>query len=334
MDIDGLGDRFVDGLVELDMVHTPADLYRLGVDDFVDMKQRLDARDGQTPETVKQGKIATRWAENLVDAIAASKRSTLPRFLFGLGIMHIGESTAKTLAQWLGSLERIRHAPAAVLRVLPDIGQEAAQSIQAFFAQEGNQRVVDQLLAAGIELADEGAPSPQLRNRLGLGVLLDMANVPKLGPKSTALLARHFPTLDALVSAGESHWLTAGVPQAAATGLKLAMADAHTLAQWQATDAAMRALLDALPAAPAAVAPLDGQTFVLTGSMASLGRDEAKDHLESLGAKVSGSVSKKTHAVVAGEAAGSKLDKARELGVAVWDEAQLLALLAEHGIAP
>jgi DNA ligase (NAD+) len=334
MDIDGLGDRFVDGLVELDIVHTPADLYGLTVEAFVDMKQRLDARDGQTPETVRQGRIATRWAENLVDAIAASRQSTLPRFLFGLGIMHIGESTAKTLAHWLGTLERIRHTPAAVLRVLPDIGHEVAQSIQAFFAQAGNQAVVDQLLAAGIRFADEGATSPALRDKLGLAVLLDMANVAKLGPKSTTLLEKHFPTLDTLLAAGESHWLTAGLPQAAATGLAHAIADADTLAAWRRTEASMQALLAALPATTATTAPLDGQTFVLTGSMAALSRDQAKDLLESLGAKVAGSVSKKTTVVVAGEAAGSKLDKARELGVPVWDEAALLALLGDHGLAP
>ena len=94
----------------------------------------------------------------------------------------------------------------------------------------------------------------------------------------------------------------------------------------------MHRLLDAIPAGAAvATAPLDGQTFVLTGTLASLSRDEAKDRLEALGAKVSGSVSKKTSVVVAGVEAGSKLDKAQELGVPVWDEAQLLALLDEHG---
>ncbi len=112
MDIDGLGERYVDALVEFDMVSTPADLYRLTVDDFVDMKRRADERDGTTPETVKQGKVATKWAENLVDAIAASRHATLARFLFGLGIMHIGESTAKTLAKYLGNIQIIERSSA------------------------------------------------------------------------------------------------------------------------------------------------------------------------------------------------------------------------------
>jgi DNA ligase (NAD+) len=331
MDIEGLGERFAEALVELDIVHTPADLYGLGVDDFVDMKRRVDARDGTTPETVKAGKVATKWAENLVAGIEASKHTTLARFLFALGIMHIGESTAKTLAAWLGRLDFVRSTPAPVLRVLPDIGGEVATSIAGFFAQEGNQQVVDALLAAGIAFSDESAPSPLLRERLNLGVLLDMAKVNKLGPKSCKLLAQHFPTLDRLLAGGAAHWITAGVPQTAATGLEILLADPVALAELREAEAAMQRLLEAIPVTAAvAKTPLAEQTIVLTGTLTSLSRDEAKERLEALGAKVSGSVSKKTSFVVAGEAAGSKLDKAQELGVAVWDEAQLLALLKEH----
>ena len=334
MDIDGLGDRFVDALVEFDMVHTPADLYALTVDSFVRMKALADERDGSIPETVKQGRIATKRAENLVDSIEASKRSTLPRFLFALGIMHIGESTAKTLATWLGSLEQVRHTPASVLRVLPDIGDEVATSIAAFFEQEGNQTVVDALLAAGVVFSDEGAPSPKLRDRLGLDVLLDAAKVPKLGPKSTATLARHYDSLDALVKAGEHQWIVAGVPQAAAANLAAHLADGERLAALRDADAAMRRLAAALPAKAASALPLEGMTYVITGTMETLKRDDATERLESLGAKVAGSVSKKTTGVFAGEAAGSKLDKAKELGVPVYTEADLVALLAQHGAAP
>jgi DNA ligase (NAD+) len=334
MDIEGLGERFAEALVELDIVHSPADLYALTVDSFVAMKQAIDERDGTTPETVKAGKVATRWAENLVAGIEASKHTTLARFLFALGIMHIGESTAKTLAAWLGRLEFVRRTPAVVLRVLPDIGSEVATSIAGFFAQAGNEQVVDALLAAGITFSDEAAPSPQLRERLNLGVLLDMAGVAKLGPKSCKLLAQHFPTLRQLQAGGAAHWITAGVPQAAATGLEAFLADPVALAELQEAEAAMQRLLDAIPASAAlTTAPLNGQTFVLTGTLNSLSRDQAKERLEALGAKVSGSVSKKTSVVVAGAEAGSKLDKAQELGVTVWDEAQLLALLNEHETA-
>lgn len=332
MDIEGLGERYVDALVEFDMVKTPADLYGLRVDDFVKMKLLADERDGTTPDSVKKGKPSpTKWAENLVAGIEASKQTTLARFLFALGIMHIGESTAKTLASWLGRLDFVRSMPAPVLRVLPDIGAEVATSIAGFFAQEGNQQVVDALLAAGIVLQDEGAPSPLLRERLNLGVLLDMANISKLGPKSSKLLARHFPTLAQLQAGGSAHWITAGVPQAAVAGLEACLADPQALAGLREAEAAMRRLFEAVPTTPIATRlPLAGQTIVLTGTLDSLSRDEAGERLEALGAKVSGSVSKKTSFVVAGEAAGSKLDKAKELGVAIWDEAQLLALLHEH----
>ena len=332
MDIEGIGERFVDALVDFGYVHTPADLYSLTLDDFLEMKRRADERDDTTPETVKQGKVATKWAENLIEAIAASRHTTLPRFLFGLGIMHIGESTAKTLAAWLGSLAVIRRMPAVVLRVLPDVGDEVARSIDGFFAQKGNQDVVDALLASGITFSDEAAPSPKLRQRLDLGVLLDMAGVSKLGPKSTRLLAEHFPSLEKLVAAGPTHWVTAGLPSAASANLEAFLADEGNLGRLRAADAAMQELLSAIPAASRgeAAAPLDGQTIVLTGTLSSLSRDEAKERLEALGAKVAGSVSKKTSFVVAGEAAGSKLDKAQELGVEVWDEARLIQLLATH----
>ena len=343
MDIDGLGERYVDALVEQDIVRTPADLYGLTVDSFVAMKLAIDEREGTSVDSASTDSIpssshaskkpATKWAENLVEAIQASKQATLARFLFGLGIMHIGESTAKTLATWFGRLEIVRAMPGPVLRVLPDIGEEVATSIAGFFAQKGNAAVVDALLAAGIVFSDESAPSPKLRDRLGLGVLLDTANIPKLGAKtkSAELLSRHYASLAALEKAGSAHWIVAGLPSAVATGLQAFLADDTALALLHEVEASMQQLLRAIPQdASAEEAALDGKTVVLTGTLPTLSRDEAKQRLEALGAKVSGSVSKKTDFVVAGEAAGSKLDRAQSLGVVILDETQLLALLAQH----
>ena len=112
------------------------------------MKRRVDERDGTTPETVKAGKVATKWAENLIEGIDRSRRTTLARFLYALGITHVGESTAKALAVWFGEIELIRHLPWPVLKAVPDIGGEVARAIDHFFAQEGNQRVIDDLLGA------------------------------------------------------------------------------------------------------------------------------------------------------------------------------------------
>ncbi len=240
MDIEGLGERFITALVEFDMVRSVADLYKLAVEDFVAMKQRADELADAVPETVKSGKVATKWAENLVAAIDASRTTTLERVLYALGIRDVGESTARTLARHFGALDPILAADEETLRQVPDIGPVVAARIAHFFAEAHNREVIAALRSNGV------------------------------------------------------HW-PEGAPQRAADG------------------------------------PLAGQTVVLTGGLSSMSRDEAGAKLEALGAKVSGSVSKKTSFVVAGEAAGSKLAKAQELGVAVWDEAHLLAFLAEQG---
>jgi len=239
MDIEGLGDRLIEDLVDLDFVHSPADLYRLGLDDFLEMRRRADLRDGTVPETVKSGKVASRWAENLIAAIAQSKSSSLERVLFALGIRDVGESTAKTLAKFYGALDPLMAADEAMLVEVPDVGPIVARRIVGFFREPHNLQVIAALREAGVQWSE-------------------------------------------------------GPPQRSADG------------------------------------PLAGKTIVLTGGLASMSRDQAGDRLEALGAKVAGSVSKKTSIVVAGEAAGSKLDKARELGVEVWDEAQLLQFFAEQ----
>ena len=240
MDIEGLGDAYIENLVDLGYVKSVADLYALNLDALLEMKRRADERDGVLPETVKQGKVASRWAENLLAAIAASRNTTLPRLLFALGIRDVGESTAKTLARHFGSLERIASAAEADLMTAPDVGPVVASRIVAFFAAPHQREVIQLLRARGV-VFDEGEP---------------------------------------LAAAG----------------------------------------------------PLLGRTVVLTGSLASLTRDAAKEKLESLGAKVSGSVSAKTSFVVAGAEAGSKLDKAQALGLRVLDEAALLELFAAHGV--
>jgi len=239
IDIDGLGERLIDGLVELGYVHGIADLYALGVDDFVDMKRRAEEAAGVVPETVKAGKIATKWAENLVAAIAASRSTTLERLLFALGIRDVGESTAKTLARHFGALASLMEAEESLLKDVPDVGPIVAAHIAHFFAEPHNREAIAALQAAGM------------------------------------------------------HW-PEGAPQRASDG------------------------------------PLAGKTVVLTGGLSAMSRDEAGAKLEALGAKVAGSVSKKTSLVVAGEAAGSKLAKAQELGIEIWDEAAMLAFLADH----
>ncbi|MCL2635278.1 MAG: NAD-dependent DNA ligase LigA, partial [Betaproteobacteria bacterium] len=189
MDIEGLGERYVERLVEFDIVHGVADLYRLTLDDLLDMKRRADERDGTVPETVKAGQIASRWAENLLAGIAASRTPSLARLLFALGIRHVGESTARTLADWLGSLERVRRAPAPLLAALPDIGATVAAAIADFFAEPRNVDAIDALLAAGVAAADEHPPHPALAERLAWSELYATLGVPRLTPVRARQLA-------------------------------------------------------------------------------------------------------------------------------------------------
>ncbi|MGA3982677.1 NAD-dependent DNA ligase LigA [Ralstonia nicotianae] len=325
MDIEGLGERYIDNLVELEYVHGIADLYRLTLDDFLEMKRRADERDGVTPETVAAGKIATKWAENLLDGIRASKTPPLARFLFAMGIRHVGESTAKTLADWLGSLAIVRRAPAPLLLTLPDVGATVAEAIADFFAEPKNQQALDALLTAGVAPQGEHPPSAKLRDQLEPAELYAALGVPKLTAIRSKQLATLVPSLAQLanVDTAQLEGLQADV---SASLLAWLDADDHRT-RLGALDALRAELLAAMPAGAAEEGALSGKTVVLTGTLPTLSRDEAKAMLEAAGAKVSGSVSKKTDYVVAGVEAGSKLARAQELGVRVLDEAGMLALL-------
>jgi DNA ligase (NAD+) len=221
MDIEGLGDKLVDQLVDAGVIRTLPDLYKLGVASLAELDRMAD-----------------KSAANLVAALDKSKHTTLARFLFALGIRHVGETTAKDLARHFGELERIMDASVGQLLEVSDVGPVVAHSIRTFFEQRHNREVVEQLRAAGITWAEHDGTADR-------------------SPK-----------------------------------------------------------------------PLAGQTFVLTGTLPTLAREDAKAMIEAAGGKVAGSVSKKTHFVVAGAEAGSKLDKARELGVSVIDEATLRGMLA------
>ena len=223
MDIEGLGEKWIDLMVDADLLRNPADIYTLTREQLLGLPR-----------------MAEKSAGNLLDAIARSRDTTLPRFLFALGIPEVGETTASLLARQFGDLDALLEADLEALQATPDVGPVVAASLRSFLDEPHNQTVIAGLRAAGV-------------------------------------------TWPALAAAQDR-------PQ-----------------------------------------PLAGQTWVLTGSLSSLGRDEAGDRLRALGAKVSGSVSRKTTVVVAGEAAGSKLATAESLGVPVWDEARLLALFAEHG---
>ena len=221
VEVDGLGEKLVDQMVEAGIVRTLPDLYKLGLTALSELDR-----------------MAHKSSKNILEALQNSKQTTLPRFLYGLGIRHVGEATAKALVKHFGKLDSIMDASLEQLTQVADVGPIVALSLRTFFDQAHNREVVEQLRSCGVTWV-EGEPSP------------------------------------------------------------------------------------------AAMLALAGKTFVITGTLPTLGREELKEMLEAAGAKVAGSVSKKTHYLVAGSDAGSKLDKARELEITILDEAGALALLNE-----
>jgi len=372
MDIDGLGGKYIETLVDAGIVRGVADLYRLQRDQLLQLKLVLDAEspealasqiglhlppegsgdylrailklDGSDEAWRAQAlampatfvwntkKIATKWADNLIAAIDASRTTTLERLLFALGIEHVGESTAKALATWFGDLELIRHLPWPLFKRVPDIGGEVARSLGHFFEQAGNQEAIDALLQVGqVRISDVHPPIAKLRDGLDFAQLLVEAEIPGITRLRAEKLVAMLPDAASVLDAEPVRFVAAGLPNEVAMGLADWLdSEGHGPMLLKAEDYRQKLLALAPEQADQVAGPLDGQTAVLTGTLTQMNRDEAKARLEVLGAKVAGSVSKKTSFVVAGAEAGSKLTKAQELGVPVWDEDQLIAFLAQH----
>jgi DNA ligase (NAD+) len=317
MDIEGLGDKTIEQLVDEKLIGSPADLYKLTYEQIIDLEGFADIS-----------------SKKLLNAIAESKKPTLARFIYALGIPDVGEETAKVLARSLGALDRVTVALPEVLTYLPDIGLEVAHEIHSFFEDEHNQNVIGALLGeCEMQLQDTGDLGAEFAASATLGGMLDKLNIPTVGPGAAQKLADKFGTLEAVVRAD---WLDMRqtLPEKQAQAVR-AFFDIDENAQralaieQQLKDFGMhwhseKKVVEGLP--------LAGQTWVLTGSLELMSRDVAKDKLEGLGAKVSGSVSAKTHTVVAGPGAGSKLTKANELGLKVLDEEAFVGFLKKHGV--
>lgn len=317
MDIEGLGDKTIEQLVDEKLIASPADLYKLTFEQIIGLEGFAEVS-----------------SNKLLKAIEDSKRPTLARFIYALGIPDVGEETAKVLARSLASLERVRKALPQVLTYLPDIGLEVAHEIHSFFEDEHNQQVISALLSeCGLELQEEGELSAEFSAVATLGGMLDKLNIPSVGPGAAQKLAERFGSLEGVLG-GDWLDMRQALPEKQAKAVREFFDNADNAQLARAIEQQLRdfGMHWESEKKVAEGLPLAGQTWVLTGTLEVMSRDVAKGKLESLGAKVAGSVSAKTHCVVAGPGAGSKLAKASELGVKVLDEAQFLDQLKTYGI--
>ncbi|RMV29440.1 DNA ligase, partial [Pseudomonas amygdali pv. myricae] len=233
------------------------------------------------------------------------------------------------------SLDRVKQALPEVLTYLPDVGLEVAYEIHSFFEDEHNRNVIDALLGeCGLQLQDQGELGAEFAASTTLEGLIDKLHIQSVGPGAAQKLADRFGTLEAIISAD---WLDMRqtLPEKQAKSVRDFFDDSAHAERARAIEAQLKDFGMHWRSEKKTVEglPLAGQTWVLTGSLERMSRDVAKEKLETLGAKVSGSVSAKTHTVVAGPGAGSKLTKANELGLTVLDEDALLKRLTELGVA-
>ena len=330
MDIENLGDRQIEQLVTQGRVHHFADVYHLQLADLLAMKQQAkqeaeeSSAESVTNElelsaTDKAGKQQpSRWAENILAGIQYSRQRPLANLIYALGIFHVGERTAKQLAQAFGDLATLTQATEPLLACLPDIGKVVAHSVAYFFSQEDQTSQLQELLDAGVQPQTETRRTP-------------------LGKYFTPerILAR-LPGAGLTEARAQKLWQLAGKDW---SQLLTDKALPESWQQWcsqsenhellQKTIELCEQLLsgeteEIMSSVNEAVA---GKTFVLTGTLPDWSRDVAQQHIEEAGGKVSGSVSKKTDFVVAGPEAGSKLSKAEALGVTILDQAALMIML-------
>lgn len=326
MNIDGFGEMVVDRLVDERLLRTPADIYALTVAQLAGAKGTREIS-----------------AQKLVDAISSSKVTTLPRLLYALGIPGVGESIAKDLAAKLGTLQRIMDALPLLLRFIPGIGKELANSIHKFFATAHNREAIEQLRSHHVTWAESQQVHVSISSIPSLSGFIELLDIPGIGKKGADALGRAVGDATKLASIPreelERLLLEQKMRQPESHRVALAIAGYFEVPQneriMQQVDAQLRAYgmhwIGRIKLDLGSQLPWEGKTFVLTGTLSSMTRDEAKSKIESLGGKVSDSVSKRTDYVVVGTDAGSKETVARRLGINLLSEGQFRKLIGEVG---
>ncbi len=310
-DIEGLAAETIAKLITAELVREPADLFRLKHHGVAVLQVALDTE-------------GSRSISKLLDAIETSRKVQFHRFLYALGIPDVGVSTAKLLARMYGNLSEFMVATPASLRMIPDVGDSMATGIATWLTKAGNLDTMLDPLTAGVEIIDEGPLSSDWHTLITLPRAVAAWRLPglTLGIMERAVAAGH--TWDTWMDPMHSLW--AGVKVHRNT-LASVRSVGHVLSEELK---ALQNILHAAPAPSQQTLPLEGQVIVITGSMEHLNRNQARDQLEALGAKVPSSVSKKTTALVAGPGAGSKLTDAQSLNIPIRDEAWLISLLKEY----
>jgi DNA ligase (NAD+) len=319
MNIDGLGEKIVNQLVDSSLVKTPADIFHLTLNSLVQIE--------------RMGELS---ASNLLNAIQNSKKTSLARFVFALGIPEVGEGTAKDLARNLGSLDKVTNALPEVLEYIPNIGQEVASAIHEFFMDSHNQEVLAELRKSKISWEEDKPVDEKLASKPTLANLIERLKIIGIGKEGAEKLAAHFGMLSKIILANENELLSVPVSKKAASEIVKYFSDPEKISYVQCIEQQLREFglhWDGRKSNTVLefYLPLSGLNFVLTGTLPTLSRDEAKSRIESAGGKVTGSVSAKTSYVVAGENAGSKLQDAKKLGIKILDENEFLNMFDPTG---
>ncbi|MCB8745519.1 NAD-dependent DNA ligase LigA [Rhodoferax sp. U2-2l] len=327
MDLDGFGDEYIERFAQFGWLTTVADFYQLKdkpLVGFVIREEPFTYKDGDTK--TKLVRVQEDLAAKLVASVEESRTRPLRRVIFGLGIRHVGEATAKDLARFFGSLTELAQATAEVLLLIDNLGEVTAKSLLSFFSQEHNKEVLSDLLR-------ELSPLPPMQTErvvsLSFLKLLSTLAIKKVGTKSQKLVVEAFPTPHALLEAGKRNTLQSGSVESRIFEVLSSENWQKALAQ---TDRLGISWSDDSEVVDGHSSLLAGKTIVITGTLDKVSRDRAKELAELAGAKTAGSVSRKTDLVVAGPGAGSKLADAQKFGIEVIDEAEYLKRLSSAGV--